>query len=275
MMQPDDREHIYWALSEIAEGEPLEDTLVPESTLVAYRNGELTAAEAREVEGLLVRNPANRRRLEAVAGATPTDAPKATRIRILEAVIPSTSWFPARQHRQRLLAVAAVIVLVITFSWWVRRPVPGPPAYQVTIAALAERRDSATPDLIAEAYGDSRVTITATVTERAVDGVGVGVYRRVEDRLERLKIGDSLQLEERPGALRFSALAADLVGPEAGVHKVFVVIAWREELPAAIRLEPEDDPATSLAGGHRQVHQLTLRLLAENSATSINDQPSR
>ncbi len=274
-MQPDDREQIYWALSELAEGKALDDTLVAESTLEAYRNGDLTDAEASDVERLLVRNQANRRRLEAIAGATPADASNATRNRVLDAAIRSVPLIPARRFWQPLVAAAAAVLLVVTLSWLVWQPTSSPPAYQVSLEALTDRRDAATPGLTAEAYVDSRVKITATVTEDAIDGVEVGLYRQLGQQLERLPIGDRLKIEQRRGVVVFSALASDLVGSELGVYEVFVGIAWRAELPVEIKLEPGDDPAKVLAaGGKRQVHQLTLRLLAESSATPFNGQPS-
>ncbi len=156
-MRPEDREPLYWALSEIAERAPRDDTLVPDSTLAAYRAGALDEKQAREVERLLVRNPANRRRLEELAEAVPTAAPGGVRRGVIGAVGDSAARLPDRRRRwRRVLAIAAVVALVLTVSWqtvnWrTGKPHQGPPAYQARIAALAGRRDLATPALAAEA----------------------------------------------------------------------------------------------------------------------------
>ncbi len=269
-MRPEDRESLFWALSEVADDPTVPDSTVPDSTLRAYREGRLSEDEAGRVERQLVADPASRRRLEELAGVAPAAAPLAIRRRLLEDFgEPTTRPRRARRWFWRLGLAAAAMVMLAT-GWLILRPRQEPlPVYEVRIAALTERRDQASAGTFAEAYADSMVTIDATVTGRAVEDVEVGVYRVAGSRLERVEDG-VFRRQRRPeslGAVRFEAPAAGLVGEQPGDHEVFVVIAWRGRLPVAVMLRPGADPAVALAaGGRRQVHRLTLRLLAERSA---------
>ncbi len=277
-MRLEDRESLLWDLSEIENRAPRDDSLVPDATLRAYRRGELGEDETRQVERLLVAYPANRRRLEELAGLAPVAAPAGLRRQVLEAATRGGAE-PARRLRRPWpwrLAVAAAAVVVVAVGWLSSRtpPLSVVPAYQVQIAALtdlrdAEPREPASPATAAEAFADSTVTITATAFESAVDGVEIGLYRAVSGRLERVPEGGRVERLERQGAVRIRAPAAELVGSEPGDHEVFVAIAGGR-LPAAMAFAPGSDPAATLAaGGRRQVHRLTLRLLAETSAEPV------
>ncbi len=262
-MRPEDRESLLWDLSEIADRAPTGDALVPDTTLRAYRRGDLGEDEVRQVERLLMANPANRRRLEEIAGLAPAAAPAALRRRVLDATAGSGSN-GGRRSRRWWPALAAAALVAIAAGWLILRPrPPALPAYEVQIAALTERRDSPPSAAAkAEAYADSMVTITATVVERAVAGVEVGLYRVAGGRLERLSADDRIEWLVRPGAVRIRAPAAALVGSQAGRHEVFVAVGRSGRLPAAVVVDPGTDPAAALAAGGRQrVYRLTLRLL--------------
>ncbi len=281
-MRPEDRESLLWALSEIAvsrdhtavpSDSTLDDSTLDDSTLRAYREGRLSEDDSRRLERRLVADPASRRRLEKLAGQVPASAPPGIRRRVLESI--GGPRARPRQVRRRLrwrLGLAAAAVLVIAVGWLTLRSRQVlPPAYEVRIAALTERRDQGVAATVAEAYADSTVEITATVAERAVLGVEVGIYRVAGRRLERVGDSDRVRRRKRPGAVLIEAPAAELVGEEPGEHEIFVVIAWRGRLPAAVAFQPGADPAAVLAaGGRRQVHRLTLRLLAERSAELLD-----
>ncbi|MEM7357184.1 MAG: hypothetical protein AAF657_40595, partial [Acidobacteriota bacterium] len=172
-MRPEDRESVYWALSELAERAPRDDTPLPHSILAAYREGRLAAEETRRVERLLARNPANRRRLERLAEAEPARAPAGLRRQLL-ALAGQAERLPRGRTRswRRALAVAALLTLVLGVGWRIHRTTePQLPPYEVTIAALTERRDEAPSTTVAAALADSTVTIDAIVTQGAVAGV--------------------------------------------------------------------------------------------------------
>jgi len=156
-------------------------------------------------------------------------------------------------------------------GWWTLQPEPEPPpVHAVQIEGLKERRglddpDQSEPAQATEAYAETRVTIRATVVERAVAGVEVGLYRSSEGSLERLPVGGDLVRTELQGVVVFEAPARVLVGSQPGHYEIFVVIAWQGGLP--VSMAPGKDPMATLAGqGRRQVHRLTLRLLADRSA---------
>ncbi len=277
-MQPEDRESLFWSLSELGDRAPRSDAVAGDELLVAYRRGELPEDEARRVEAILMGNPAARRRLAALAGHAPATAPGSLRRRLLDAL--PGSGLPASGRRSRVrpgkpnpwwigLAAAAVLVLAIGT---LLRPGAAPPAYEVGIDALAKRRGAGEgPGVAAEAFAGTTVTITATVAEQAVAGVEVALYRAARGRAERGGLeripGDRLGRRERPGAVLFEAPAAALVGRLPGDYEIFVVVGWEGKLPAVVAHAPGDDPASALAaGGRRGVHRLTLRLLAERSA---------
>ena len=278
-MRPEDRESLLWALSEIADRTPRDDatsddSIVPDSTLRAYREGRLSDDEARRVERRLVADPACRRRLEELAGAAPAAAPLDVRRRLLEDFGGGPRPRTRRSFFWRLGLAAAAMVALAT-GWLILRPRPAPlPAYEVQIAALTERRDvaGAGAGTVAEAYADSTVTIDATVVGRGIKDVEVGVYRTAGDRLERIA-EDGLRRFEQIGAVRIEAPASTLVGETLGEHEVFVVIGWSGSLPETVTLRPGHDPAAALAAGGHQVHRLTLRLVAERSATPVTTSP--
>ncbi|MEM7355203.1 MAG: hypothetical protein AAF657_30615, partial [Acidobacteriota bacterium] len=153
------------------------------------------------------------------------------------------------------------------------------PPYEVTIAALTERRDEAPSTTVAAALADSTVTIDAIVTQGAVAGVEVALYRAVGERLERLSVGGELRQMQRQGAVRFTAPASTLVGRQPGVYEILLVVGRHGRLPTAIDLDPGVDPTAALAERRLQVHRLTLRLLADDSAdlpdTELLDPESR
>ncbi len=267
-MQPEDRESWFWKLSEAGDRAPREDSAVADDTLEAYRAGRLPDDEARRVEHLLVTRPANRRRLLELSGLTPAEAPAGVLRRLLSTVLRPAPRPATRRWQWAALAAAAAVTVV--FGWAVLRP-GLPPAYEVGITALKERRfDDGVLSEEATAYAGTPVTIIATVEGEAVKGVEVALYRDIDGRLSRLV--DGIDLIEDRGVVRFEAPASALVGTETVRYEIFVVVAWQGRLPAAIELEPGDDSAALLAGGgRRQVRRLTLRLLAENSAPPSAD----
>ncbi len=271
-MQPEDRESLFWSLSEIGDRATRSGAAVGDEVLAAYRRGELPEAEARRVEAILVGNPAARRRLAALVGHSPAAAPGSLRRRLVEGQggtgRRSRVRRPERPGRPWWLGLAAAAVLVLAVGTLTLRPGAAPPAYEVGITALSERRgpesETGTGETAAEARVETLVEITATVAEQAEAGVEVGLYRAAAGRLERIPEGDRLVRRTRRGVVQLAAPAADLVGRVPGDYEIFVVVAWEGKLPPPVALAPGEDPSAALAlGGRRGVHRLTLRLLAE------------
>lgn len=275
-MRPEDREDLLFTLSELAEAREEGGATLPDTTLQAYREGNLRAREAAEVEEQLASNPSLRRRLAALAGESP-EVPDADRKRRVLGAVAAERSAPtvspvagSRRSWWRPLAAAAVLVVALGVGWWVSRtPVVTPPAYSVHLAALTVQRDAGesgpeTPATEAEAFPDTRVTLEVTVVEQAIDGVAIGVYRSRDGQLERVP-DDLLGRTEQPGVAVITAAASTLVGSQPGSHDLFVVVAWQGDLPASVAVGR--DPLAELeAGGRRRAYRLTLRLLAERSA---------
>ncbi len=278
-MRPEDREELFFTLSELAEKAGEEASLLSDLTLEAFREGELSDSETADVERQLVGNPANRRRLEALAASALATPAAGLRRGVLEAVMRDRNRGKADSGLRRLsrrrwrpvLAAAAVLFCALGLGLWTLRSQPEPPpAYSVQIAGLKERRGLGEPGLgelaqMTEAYAETQVTISATVVERAVAGVEIGLYRLAGGGLERLPLSGNLVRNELQGVVVFEAPASSLVGSQPGQYEIFIVIAWKGDLPAL--MAPGEDPMAALAAhGRRRVHRLTLRLLAERSA---------
>ncbi len=268
-MQPEDRENWFWKLSEIGTRVPRDEAVVSDEILESYRAGRLSEDEAREVERQLIADPANRRRLIELAGLAPPAAPEHIRRRLLSSTAGERTVRP-RRWLAGLAAAAAVVIAVGSGVLLWPPSDPAPPEYTVEIAAFRGKRGLGESTLVAEARAGTPVEIAAAVAEEAVGGVEVALY--LADGAELSRIDDDVRVERRPrqGAVSFKAPASVLVGFEPGDYAIFVVIAWKDQLPdSGIAAGP--DPAATLASGGRRVHRLTLRLLPEDPAAPSVD----
>lgn len=269
-MEPDDRQSLLWKLSEnvreesseVADLEPVDD-----ATLRAYGQGELPAAQRELLEQRLMIDSDCRRRLAELRGVGLPPAPAHIRRHLIERFAgragarrrPQRAW-----RRLGVLPVAAAIVAAVGVAFLLRpsQPPLDVPSYEVSLQGLSERRGAGAGTDVTEVdvYADTPVVIDAVATERAVDGIEVGLYRPADGGLQRLT--GSLERQERQGAVRFTVPASQLVGPAVGRYELFVVIG-PVPLPAELAMPerggPEGGGATTRDSG-RQIHRLLLRL---------------
>lgn len=257
---PVDQEELLWHLPSAGEEDDREPP--PDDILRAYREGRLDAAERNEVEALLVTSTAARERLAALAGVAPVVPPPELRERVLLSARPQR--LPGRVLISAL-ALAAALVLAVTGVLQRSARVPDETKYEVVASGLSEVRGGPLAGARnVTTLPSTTVRIDATPIAGASARVTVGLYGLRRGHLERLDTGERVAVTSNRGAVRFTARAADLVGSAAGDHIVYVVVARTGDLPAAVDLRGEDDPASSLAAGlRRQVYPQRITVLEE------------
>jgi hypothetical protein len=261
------------------------DPAVPaDALLAAYRAGRLPEEETRRLEALLGRSVAARARLAQLAGVAPAPPATDTRRRTLEALgrpprrrssgrlaAWSAAWSPA--WRWAAAAVLAVGVgALLTWSPGAPRPRPATPLPELhaSIHGRAEVRSAPADNTGrgAVASPDTRVVITA-VLDPPRAGLEVALYALHGDGETFERLPAVPRWESRSEAT-FHAAAAQLVGPEPGVHVLFVVAGGEGSLPARAAARPGAETpaaealAAALGGGlEARVEPLTLEIAPE------------
>ncbi len=293
-IQPEDRERWLWELTKGADpaseegsphrpnrsldgpslpGGPWEKDGVADELLEAYRRDELSEAERRRVEALLVRDPLGRQRLETLAGLAGPGGPRDLRQELLDRFGAAPKKLPRRRGPFQwatagwLAASVAAIALVGYLSLTsLFGPTPPPPSYDVGISASTENRDSSLGGPAATAGVGTLVTITAVVRGPAVEDVQVALYRLGSGGLERVPEQELQYRRDRRGAAVLRTPAEALVGKEPGSYRLFVAVARgkalppRLPLPTAIELEESE-----IFRGAIRLHGLTLHLQTPTS----------
>ncbi len=109
------------------------------------------------------------------------------------------------------------------------------------------------------AYADTLVEIDAQ-PRQAVDDVEIGLYR--EDEAGRLESLSQVGLITVRGVARMRVRAGELVGAGTSA-RLYLVVARRGDLPRGGEPSVGDAARRALEdGGRRQVHPLTVELLA-------------
>lgn len=239
---------------------------VTEAMLADYRAGRLSSEEEERLELAMARDAALRHRLLALAAVGPVPAVESAVIpRVREAVLAALRPAP----RRGLWAAAAALVAAAILPWLLlsdgKRSERQLPDYAVEVAGLAVDRDGSPGDgtgaSVAEALARTRVSIVATAEGEPVAGVDYGLYRQQGGRIERLETGGAIEIEVRPEAMVLEAEAADLVGDAPGRHTLFVVVAWRGELPPEQELAAGASAVQVLEdGGDRRVLPVVIEL---------------
>ena len=227
--------------------------------LHAYREGRLTADETRELEGLLARSAAGRRRLLALDGLDHTLPLRRVRRAVLAAADrrrPRTHWLAAAA------AIAASILLVVLILVPRQSGLPAGLTYDVAARGLAEVRSADEVPGEARAYPGTTVRVLVRPRGSSPAGASFALYRREDGGLRRVRQPEEVRLASDRGSATFAGRAAKVLGTGApGAYPLFVVVYAREDLPAFVKLEPGQDPAGALRARGRLVYPLTVTLL--------------
>lgn len=276
MTRPDTKE-LLWELSRLAEGEPT--TTPSDEVLEAYRSGALSQEQAAQVEVLLGRDAAARKRLAELAGLSPPPLPKSARRKFLQAVPVRDRERPSGARLRRVprhpvvlprhwLTAAAVVLVTLVGAFFLLQP-EGPskrsqlPAVEASIQGLAEVRQGprvpAAGSDFTTAEPDTAVTVGVVVDPpRAGLEVGLYAHRPQRNVVERLPL--EATWESRSTAV-FRAPARVLVGERPGSYRLFVVVTGRGRLPAGRPLETGEAPDAAFAGRALRVEPLRLDIV--------------
>lgn len=237
--------------------------------LRAYREGRLPPEEARELEGLLARSAAGRRRLLELAGV---DRSLPLR-RVRKAVLAQATGHRDRRRMawaSAAAAVAASILLVLFTLLPGRHGLPEGVAYDVSVRGLAEVRSldetpSAPPGGPAapvRAYPATPLHILVRPHGDSPAGLTFALFRREGTALRRVRQPDEARLTVDRGSAAFTGAAAEVLATRTpGVHPLYVVVSTGEELPSRVDLEPGREPAAALRASGRLVYPVMVHLL--------------
>jgi len=252
-------------LRALADQEAGSDLPAPgDERLRAYREGRLTAGETRELEILLARSTAGRRRLLELAGIDRSLPLRRVRRAVLGA---------AEQRRRRgpwvsvaaVAAMAASIVLALLILLPRQHPLPAGLAYDVSARGLAEVRSAGEGRSEVRAYPASTLRIFIRPRGESTAGVSFALFRREGGTLRRVRQPEEVGLASERGSATFSGTAARVLATRApGVYPLYVVAYSRQgKLPAAVKLDAGQDPAGALGTSGRLVYPVTVTLLRD------------
>jgi hypothetical protein len=258
-------------LRALADEEPDGDGETPaDERLAAYREGRLTAEEAREVEGLLARSATGRRRLLALAGIDRSLPLK----RVRRAVLGEA----ARQRRPRrrspwlsaaaVAAVAAVAAtIVLTLLVLLPRPggLPRGLAFDVAARGLAEVRSPEAVPSVLKAHPETALRISLRPHGESPARLSFTLFRREDGALRRVRQPEEVRLASDRGSATFAGTAAAVLATRTpGVYPLYAVVSIEKELPARVEVTPGEDPARALRAPGRLVYPLTVTLLRDD-----------
>ena len=226
--------------------------------LRAYREGRLPERDVRELEALLARSPAGRRRLLELAGIDRSLPLRRVRRAVLAA---------AGQRRTAPWAAAAAVAAGAVLALLTLLPRhPGLPpglTYEVAARGLADVRSAGEGGSAVRAYPETTVRIAVRPRGEAPAGVSIGLFRREAGALRRVPPREARPISER-GSAAFEGAAADLLAARApGAYSLYVVVSAEKELPSRVKVAPGEDPAAALRSSGRLVYPLAVTLLPQ------------
>ncbi len=266
---PTDVERILRALADREGGDDLPAPV--DERLRAYRAGALSAAESGELEALLARSAAGRRRLLELAGVDRTLPLRRVRNAVLGRPArrrwTTPSWAPAAAIAA---AAAAILVAVLSPFFLHVAKGPGSPAYDVAARGLAEVR-AAEPAPgpaagAARAYAGTTLRILVRAREDGTAGASFALYRRGAGGVERVPSPAEVRVEEERGSATFVGEAARVLATRVpGSYPLYVVVSAAGAAglpPARVEAARGEDAGEALQSSGRLVYPLTIRLLA-------------
>ncbi len=253
-------------LRALAEREGGDDLPAPgDERLRAYRAGGSSAGESRELEALLARSAAGRRRLLELAGVDRTLPLRRVRKAVLAAgarrrALPPAAWAAA--------AAAAILVAVLSALFLHTGEAPGRAAYDVAARGLAEVRSgdptpSPTPGPV-RAYAGTTLRILVRAREDAPSGVSFALFRRADGALRRVPSPAEVRVEAERGSATFSGEAVRVLATRVpGDYPLYVVVSTAGEPPPVVAIAAGQAPVAALRSSGHLVYPLTIRLLAD------------
>jgi hypothetical protein len=250
-------------------GQDLDDGLPApdDERLRAYREGRLSDGEARELERLLARSSAGRRRLLELTGLDQSLPLRRVRGAVLAAAADddggrrrprrATPWISAA-------AVAAAMVLALLTFFPRHHGLPAGLAYDVGARGLAETRAAEEARSEIRAYPDTPVSILVRPRGESPVGVSFSLFRREGNALRRVRQPEEVRLTSDRGSAAFEGLAGRVLATRTpGAHPLYVV-AWEgDEPPSRLELAPGRDPAGALRDSGWLVYPVTVDLLRD------------
>jgi hypothetical protein len=251
-------------LRELAERETGDDLPAPgDERLRSYREGRLDAGGSRELEALLARSAAGRRRLLELAGVDRTLPLRRARKAVLAGGAPRR-----RAFSWAMAAAAAILVATLSTFFLHTGGAPGRGAYEVAARGLAEvRSGDPVPSPAAgpvRAYAGTALRIAVRARqEETPSGASFALFRRGRGFLRRVPPAE-VRVESERGSATFTGEAARVLATRVpGVYALYVVVSTAGEPPAEVPLATGGDPVAALQSAGHLVYPLTVRLLAD------------
>jgi hypothetical protein len=255
---PNDVERILHALA----GEDLDDGLPApdDERLRAWREGRLSEEEAREVEELLSRSAAGRRRLFEIAGvANLTGVDRSLPLRRVRRAVLGEAR-PGRMAPWTSVAAIAAMLMLAVIGIFLRQPaLPRGQAYDVSARGLADVRSAEAAPGEVRAYADTTVRIVLRPQGDSPAGLSFALFRREGGGLRRVREPEEVRVEAERGSATFSGAAARLLATGVpGRYPVFVVVSASKRLPSYV------ETPDALRSSGRLIYPMTITLLPED-----------
>lgn len=250
-------------LRALADQDPDDGLPAPgDERLRAYREGRLNPGETAELEGLLARSAAGRRRLLELAGVDQSLPLRRVRKAVLAGAGRSRRMAPWISTAAAAVAAAIVLALLTFFP----RPhgLPAGLAYDVGAQGLAEVRSAEELPSVVRAYPATPVRILVRPRGDSPAGVSFALFRREGGALRRVRQPEEVRRVSDRGSAAFEGAAASLLATRVpGAYPLFVVAYNLKEPPARVELAPGQDPAAALRDSGRLVYPVTINLLGD------------
>jgi hypothetical protein len=248
-------------LRALADQDPDDGLPAPgDERLRAYREGRLNPGETAELESLLARSAAGRRRLLELAGVD-----QSLPLRRVRKAVLAGAGRPRRMAPWiSAAAVAASIVLALLTFFPRPHGLPAGLAYDVGAQGLAEVRSAEALPSVVRAYPATPVRILVRPRGDSPAGVSFALFRREGSALRRVRQPEEVRLVSDRGSAAFEGAAARVLATRVpGAHPLYVVAYNLKEPPALVELAPGQDPAAALRHSGRLVYPVTVNLLGD------------
>ncbi|MEO6196097.1 MAG: hypothetical protein ABIS20_24010 [Thermoanaerobaculia bacterium] len=229
--------------------------------LRAWREGRLNPVETAELESLLARSAAGRRRLLELAGVD-----RSLPLRRVRKAVLAGAGRPRRMAPWISAAAAVAASIVLTVLTFFPRPhgLPAGLAYDVGAQGLAEVRSAGELPSVVRAYPATPVRILVRPRGDSPAGVSFALFRREGEALRRVRQPEEVRLVSDRGSAAFEGTAARVLATRApGAHPLYVVAYNLKEPPPRVELAPGQDPAAALRDSGRLVYPVTVNLLGD------------
>jgi hypothetical protein len=252
-------------LRALADQDPDDGLPAPaDERLRAWREGRLPPGETAELEGLLARSAAGRRRLLELAGVDQSLPLRRVRKAVLAGAGPRRR--PSRRVMPWLSAAAVAASITLALLTFLPRPhgLPAGLAYDVGARGLAEARSAEELPSVVRAYPATPVRIFVRPRGDGPTGVSFALFRRAGGALRRVRQPEEVRLVSDRGSAVFEGAAARVLATRApGAYPLYVVAYNQKEPPALVELEPGQDPAAALRASGRLVYPIMVNLLGD------------